>query len=378
MELTYVLPLRCEAGHGDHTDLRTYLEELATGAEVIVTDGSPPVIFAQHAASFPAGVRHFPPDPAVRSANGKVNGVTTGVAAASFESVVIADDDVRYRPEQLRAIAERLRIADLVIPANAFETVHAEPLPWHARWDTARTLLNRATGHDFPGTLALRRSTFQRIGGYDGDVLFENLELIRTLRAGGGGVATAPDVIVARRPPTTRGFLRQRVRHAYDDLAQPARLVAHLALLPAAAALARGRRWTTLAAAGAGAVGVAEIGRRRHGGRVAYPPSASWFAPAWLAERAICVWLAVAARVVLGGCPYRGVRLRRAATPMRELRRRAEGQRAAVGRDSAAAWVPSQSGLLLDRPHRQSATTARQTSSSSPSSSTSRTGPRTR
>ncbi len=378
MELTYVLPLRCEAGHGDHADLLPYLKELATAAEVIVADGSPPVAFAEHAASFPPGVRHMPPDPVLRSANGKVNGVATGVRAASFETVVIADDDVRYRPEQLRTIAERLRTADLVIPANAFEALPPGPLPWHARWDTARTLLNRVTGHDFPGTLALRRSTFRRIEGYDGDVLFENLELIRTVRAGGGVLVAASDVIVARRPPTTRGFLHQRVRQAYDDLAQPARLVAHLALLPAAVALARGRRWTTLAAAGAGAVGLAEIGRRRHGGSVAYPASASWFAPAWLTERAICVWLAVAARLVLGGCPYRGVVLRRAATPMRELRRRAQGQRAAAGRDSAAAWVPSQSGLLLDRPHRQSATTARQTSSSSPSSPTSRTGPRTR
>src|SRR5215210_1739626 len=181
VELTYLLPLRCEAGHGDHADLRAYVEELAPVAELIVVDGSPPVAFAEHAAWFPPGVRHIPPDPALLFANGKVNGVTTGVHAASFEAVVIADDDVRYRPEQLRAIEQRLGTADLVIPANAFETPRSVPLPWHARWDTARTLLNRATGDDFPGTLAVRRSMFRSIGGYDGDVLFENLELIRTV-----------------------------------------------------------------------------------------------------------------------------------------------------------------------------------------------------
>ena len=37
---------------------------------------------------------------------------------------------------------------DLVRPQNYFE-----PLPWHARWDTARTLLNRGLGRDYPGTL---------------------------------------------------------------------------------------------------------------------------------------------------------------------------------------------------------------------------------
>ena len=378
MELTYVLPVRCGPDHADHADLFAYLEDLSAFAEVLVADGSPPPVFTAHAERVPPAVRHVAPDPELNFANGKVDGVTTGVRAASHEAVIIADDDVRYRPAQLREIDVRLRSADLVVPANAFD-----PLPWHARWDTARTLLNRATGHDYPGTLAIRRSTFRRIGGYDGNVLFENLELIRTVRGDGGVVATAPDLIVARRPPSTQGFMHQRVRQAYDDLAQPARLAAHLSLLPAAVALARGRRWTTLAAAGAGAVGLAEIGRRRQGGREAYPPSASWFAPAWLAERAVCVWLAVASRVVLGGCRYRGVRMRRAATPLRELRRRAkhrraaDRQRAGIGRDSAA-WVPSQSGLVRERPHRQSATTARRTSSSSPSSSTSLTGPRTR
>jgi hypothetical protein len=302
-----------------------------------------------------------------------VSGVTTGVRAASFETVVIADDDVRYRPRDLRALAERLIAADIVVPQNAFRPATS----WHARWDSARTLLNRATGSDYPGTLGVRRSTFLRIGGYDGDVLFENLELIRTVRAAGGAVTVALDVIVPRRPPTPEVFLRQRVRQAYDDLAQPARLAFHLALLPAAIGLARRRRWRTLVPALAASVALAETGRRRAGGHSEYPASASWFAPVWLAERAVCVWIAVAQRLLLGGCSYRGVRLRRAATPIRELRARAGRQPADEERDRAA-WVPSQSGFVLERPHRQRATMARRTSISAPSSSRSRTGPRTR
>jgi len=38
---------------------------------------------------------------------------------------------------------------------------------------------------DYPGTMAVRRTAFLRSGCYNGDVLFENLELMRTLRAGG-------------------------------------------------------------------------------------------------------------------------------------------------------------------------------------------------
>ena len=90
---------------------------------------------------------------------------------------MIADDDVRYDEAALTAVHRLLGRADLVRPQNYFD-----PLPWHAWWDTGRTLLNRALGADYPGTLAVRRSTFLAMGGYDPDVLFENLELIRTVR----------------------------------------------------------------------------------------------------------------------------------------------------------------------------------------------------
>jgi hypothetical protein len=99
---------------------------------------------------------------------------------------------------------------------------------------------------DFPGTLAVRRDTFLRSGAYDGDALFENLELMRTIRAAGGTIVSPLDLYVARRPPDTAHFLSQRVRQAYDDFAIPARFVTFLALPPLAgrggARLGRRRR----------------------------------------------------------------------------------------------------------------------------------------
>jgi hypothetical protein len=82
-----------------------------------------------------------------------VAGIRTGIRHASHERILIADDDVRYDPESLRRTVELLGEYDLVRPQNYFQ-----PLPWHARWDTARTLLNRSLGGDYPGTLAVRRS----------------------------------------------------------------------------------------------------------------------------------------------------------------------------------------------------------------------------
>jgi hypothetical protein len=53
-----------------------------------------------------------------------------------------------------------------------------------------------------------------------------------------------------------------------------------------------------------------------------FPASTAAFAPLWLAERAVCSWLAVGVRVIRGGVPYRGLILSRAATSRRELERR--------------------------------------------------------
>jgi hypothetical protein len=318
-----VLPLR--RWHVDHVELAelaAYLEQLAGWVdEVLVVDGSDPPVFRTHRDTLPAVVRHLPVDPTHTCANGKVAGVLTGVDAASHEAIVVADDDVRYDPPTLARLLAELDRAHLVRPQNVFD-----PLPWHARWDTARTLLNRAVRADYPGTLAVRRSALAATGGYDGDVLFENLELIRTVEAAGGRVADAIDLYVRRLPPRTGHFLGQRVRQAYDSFATPTRAVAELAVAPAVAAAVAARRPGLVALGAAGAVAAAERGRRRAGGARVFPASASLLAPLWLAERAVCSWLALWSLVRCGGVAYAGATLRRAATPRRTLHRRLAGR----------------------------------------------------
>ena len=329
MDASYVLPLRWRDDSG-LPELARYVRWLAGRVQVVVADGSPEPLFGRHARAFGPRVVHVPPDPDLHFANGKVNGVITGVRRCAAERVVIADDDVRYAAGSLDRVTALLSGADLVLPQNYFA-----PLPWHARWDTARTLINRSAGPDYPGTMAVRRSTFAAMGGYDGDVLFENLELVRTVRAAGGRVVSAPGLFVRRLPCDTGHFLRQRVRQAYDDLAQPARLAAVLSVLPVAAALAVRRRWGVLGAAAAGSVALAEAGRRRHGGRAVFPPSAPLFAPAWIAERAVCGWAAVGLRVFAGGVRYAGGRLAVAAHSERRLRRSPAAARACCESPSA-------------------------------------------
>lgn len=321
--VSYVVPLRWTRP-GPIGELASYLRSISAEVdEVLVVDGSPPPFFERHAEVLDGTVRHLRPHPELAFAMGKVNGVATGVRESSHEYVVLADDDVRYDAATLRRTVALLSRADLVRPQNYFDE-----WPWHARWDAARTLLNRVfTGDrdfpvgDFPGTLALRRGRFLATGGYDGDALFENLELMRTVLASGGRVVTPLHLYVARRPPSTAHFLSQRVRQAYDDFAIPVRLGFFLTILPWTVRRAARRERGRLAVAAAAAMATAELGRRRVGGAEHFPASASLLAPAWLSERAVCAWLALAARL-RGGVRYGDGRLRRSATSMRRLRRR--------------------------------------------------------
>ncbi len=325
LDAEYVLPLK-SSRREDTDELSAYLSELVGWLDVTVVDGSPPEVFADHAARWPAQVRHIPPEP-WPGRNGKVAGVVTGVRAARHERVVIADDDVRWTHADLVRILPLLDEADLVRPQNYF--CHR---PWHARWDTGRTLVNRAFGADYPGTYALRRSTFVAMGGYDGDVLFENLELSRTVRAAGGREQLARSIFVARVPPTAEHFVHQRVRQAYDDLAQPGRLVLEAAVLPVLGLVGRraGRVHGPKAAAGAAVVVagatalLAEVGRRRDGAAAVFPAGSALWAPAWLLERAVCVWIALGRRLT-GGVPYGGHRIVTAAHSQSTLRRRLAG-----------------------------------------------------
>jgi hypothetical protein len=315
-DCTYILPIRRSEAIDD--ELISYLGVLSRDCEVIVVDGSPPEIFRSFSARCGIAIRHVPPDQELAELrNGKVAGVLTGLRLASHERVVIADDDVRYDRAALEAVCGTLDTADVVRPQNYFD-----PLPWHARLDTARTLINRITGGDWPGTMAVRRSTLRRTAGYDGNVLFENLELVRTILSVGGTEAVRPDVYVRRLPPRSGHFVSQRVRQAYDEFARPVRLLVWLSVLPLLALIAINKGARIAAAAGAVSIVVAEAGRRVHGGARVFPASTSLLAPLWLLERGVSAWLAVTAHGMLGGVPYHGRVLRTAATPMRQLRRR--------------------------------------------------------
>jgi hypothetical protein len=342
LALSYVLPLRWSEDAG-REELTRYLRALQEHcAQILVIDGSPPEVFAANADAWGSWTVHIAPEPDTHCKMGKVSGVTTGVRNAGYEAVVIADDDVRYERAALQRLFEYLDHHDLVRPQNFFD-----PLPWHARWDTARTLLNRAFGADYPGTLGIRRSRFVSMGGYDGDVIFENLELIRSVQASGGTIVSPLDLFVRRLPPTTSHFWGQRTRQAYDDFALPLRMACWLTVVPLLLAMIGRKRSAGGCFSVLAIVLAAQLGRVRGGGAEVFPASTPLLAPFWILERGVCSWLAVLQRLRLGGVRYGAEVIPTAAHSVSTIRR-IQGRRQ-LACSSTADAVAVAAGLL-ERP----------------------------
>ncbi|HKO61806.1 MAG TPA: glycosyltransferase [Pyrinomonadaceae bacterium] len=282
----------------------------SAGCEVLVIDGSPSAVFEQHHELWSAVVtRHVAPDPQYKYLNGKVNGVHTGVDLASCERIIVADDDIRFTAANIKRMCELLDDHEMVRPQN-----YIQPLPWWARLETARILINRGVlrAGDYPGTCGFRRSTMRRVGPYDGDVLFDNEEIVRHFALQGADIAYARDFFILKRPPTFKKWVEQRPRQAYEDFVMRAKTFAFLAVLPlvfglglligSAAAL------LLIVAISLLAVLLSALGLARDGAYKFFPLSSPLFAPLWILERSISVYWAVYWRVRFGGYPF-GARL---------------------------------------------------------------------
>jgi hypothetical protein len=304
---TYLLPLRRNAVAGpEQQELRAYFDSLqGIGCEVLVVDGSPPEIFREHAKAWDGSCQHLAVDRRFGYLNDKVNGIHTGLERAITEKIILADDDIRYTPGLVHTIADLLDRFEAVRPQNFLQ-----PLPWWAKMEAARMLINRATlrAADYPGTCAFRRASMQRAGHYDGDVLFDNEEIIRHFAAHGISLHYALDLFVPKRPPSFRKWMEQRPRQAYEDFGLRSKTALFFALLPLLTALPflfpLGTVFICYAAMGATAIGGAWMGRARGKAARFFPLITCLFAPLWLLERTFSTYWALYWRITKGGYPF--------------------------------------------------------------------------
>lgn len=314
MNATYLLPLRRTAfSKFEAWDFADYFKRLnAANCEVLVVDGSPPEVFAEHEKIWTGLCRHEMVEPRFKFLNEKVNGVHTGVALAATGKIILADDDIRYDKIDIERMCDLLEKFEVVRPQNYLrDVVHL----W-ALMESARMLINRAilSTADYPGTCGFRRQTFLDAGEYDGDVLFDNEEIIRHFARRGAHIAYENDFFILKRAPEFRKWLEQRPRQAYEDFGLRGKTLLFASVLPLTVLITAiggifAFAWFWFAvhvASGA----IALIGRKRGTAARYFDWFAPFYASLWVFERAISTWVAFYWRLRYGGYPF-GKRLLR-------------------------------------------------------------------
>jgi hypothetical protein len=302
---TYLLPVRrANFSATEARELADYFRALNdAGCDVLVIDGSPSPVFQQHDDAWHSVCRHEQVDRSFGFLNDKVNAIQTGVRLASMQKIVLADDDIRYSAAEIDRVCALLESFDVVRPQNFLA-----PLPWWARMEAARMLVNRATLRtgDYPGTCAFRRSTMLRVGSYDGDVLFDE-EIIRHFARAGATISYATNFFVRKRPPTFRKWIEQRPRQAYEDFGLRAKTALFLSLpLLAVWMVAFGLKNFVpfLLCVSIAAVLLAALGRFRGPASAYFPISVCFFAPLWILERSVSTYWALYWHFARGGYPF--------------------------------------------------------------------------
>jgi hypothetical protein len=304
---TYLLPIRRSGFSRTETaELAEYFRTLDDAdCDILVVDGSPAPIFEQHARAWRSLVRHEPVDRSFGYLNDKVNGIHTGVNLAATEKIILADDDIRYSALEIGRICELLDEFEVVRPQNFLS-----PLPWWARMEAARMLINRATLRiaDYPGTCAFHRETMLRVGHYDGDVLFDNEEIIRHFARSGATISYAVNLFVRKRPPTLRKWIEQRPRQAYEDFGLRLKTALFLSVPIFAGWLGYVFGFKALlfyfAALFLVAFALAIAGRFRGAAAKYFPWSVWFFAPLWMLERTASTYWALYWHFAHGGYPF--------------------------------------------------------------------------
>ena len=281
---------------------------------MLVIDGSPAEVFAAYERIWGDLCRHEPVDLRFKFLNDKVNGIHTGIALATHEKIILADDDIRYTKIDTERMCALLDDFEVVRPQNYLLCSH-RPLGgqdgpesrgytvW-ALTESARMLINRATLRtaDYPGTCGFRRETFLRAGEYDGDVLFDNEELIRHFARHGARIAFENDFFIAKRAPTLRKWLEQRPRQAYEDFGLRFKTILFASLLPISIAIAVvDPKWLSTFLL---SILVALAGWFRGDARKYFPFPACLFAPLWIVERMFSTYWAFYWLLTRGGYPF--------------------------------------------------------------------------
>ena len=149
--MSYILPIRSKIAVS--AEFSEYVNWLSNHTEVLIVDGSADGSYRSLAERLAGSSAHTTGRRFVGVEERQSSRRHIRIAASDARYIIIADDDVRYTAAGIRHLASALTRADVVRPRITFGRPHGMLVV-----DTARTLINRASGGDWPGTIAVRRS----------------------------------------------------------------------------------------------------------------------------------------------------------------------------------------------------------------------------
>jgi hypothetical protein len=263
----------------------------AEGCDVVVVDASEPAAFADHRRVLRWVARHLPPAPAHLAADGTLNLLAAAADFAQTNKVVVATPAAHYRTDDLHLVCDLLEEHEVVVPNE-----YLDPLPWWARIDAGRMLLQRAVmvWPDAAGTFGFRRDSLAAIRRHGrpsnaGDIL-------HALATQGMELHDAADVFIRRTPPALGNWWRRRPHESRLSPAGGALFVTLIPLLAVAGLFGgAGLLGGFSGALAFGAFALAVRGRLGVAARY-FPMSACLFAPVWLLERSLTAYRAVGLR----------------------------------------------------------------------------------
>jgi glycosyltransferase involved in cell wall biosynthesis len=142
-------------------------------------------------------------------------------ATCTAEHLVFLDADDEVAPGYLGAMVEALRTSEFVGARVDHDTLNPHPgEPFYPRWQAKGLGSLRGLPLAGAGTMGIRRRTFERLGGFDEELVgAEDDDLC--VRAGLAGVTLrfAPDAVLHYRPRTgLRAIFRQQRSAGYHDM----------------------------------------------------------------------------------------------------------------------------------------------------------------
>jgi hypothetical protein len=294
LRCSYVIGI--EGGPMAFDDLRSLGERCTLltreGCEVVVVDASEPAAFDDHRRVLRWVARHLPPAPAHLTADGTLHLLEASADFAQTNKVVVATPAAHYQPEDLHRVCDLLEDHEVVVPNE-----YLDPLPWWARIDAGRMLLQRAVvvSPDAVGTFGFRRDSLAAIRRHGrpsdaGDIL-------HALARQGMELHDAADVFIRQTPPALGDWWTRRPQQSRLSPAGAALFVTLIPLLAMAGLL--GGAGLTAGFSGALAFSTFALAVRGRLGLAAryFPMSVCLFAPVWLLERSLTAYRAVGLRL---------------------------------------------------------------------------------